>query len=83
MAKRNKSQRYCMFCGRSENEVPLLLQGLDACICSDCVKLAGDYLKEAEDQGAKPSPGKIEKLMKPKEIHLITKAGIKTQRCGS
>ena len=69
MAKGNKSQRYCMFCGRSENEVPLLLQGLDACICSDCVKLAGDYLKEAEDQGAKPSPGKIEKLMKPKEIH--------------
>lgn len=69
MAKKNKSQRYCMFCGRSENEVPLLLQGLDACICSDCVKLAGDYLKEAEDQGAKPSPGKIEKLMKPKEIH--------------
>ena len=69
MAKRNKSQRYCMFCGRSENEVPLLLQGLDACICSDCVKLAGDYLKEAEDQGAQPSPGKIEKLMKPKEIH--------------
>lgn len=58
-----------MFCGRSENEVPLLLQGLDACICSDCVKLAGDYLKDAEDQGAKPSPGKIEKLMKPKEIH--------------
>ena len=69
MAKRNKSQRYCMFCGRSENEVPLLLQGLDACICSDCVKLAGDYLKDAEDQGAKPSLGKIEKLMKPKEIH--------------
>ena len=32
-----------MFCGRSENEVALLLQGLDACICSDCVKLAGDY----------------------------------------
>ena len=58
-----------MFCGRSENEVPLLLQGLDACICSDCVKLAGDYLKEAEDQGSNPSPGKIEKLMKPKEIH--------------
>ena len=31
--------RYCMFCGRSENEVPLLLQGLDACICSDCVEM--------------------------------------------
>ena len=69
MAKGNKSQRYCMFCGRRENEVPLLLQGLDACICSDCVKLAGDYLKEVDGQGSKPAPGKIEKLMKPKEIH--------------
>ena len=57
-----------MFCGRSENEVPLLLQGLDACICSDCVKLAGDYIKEI-DHKAKPAPGKIDKILKPKEIH--------------
>ena len=46
MAKSNKNTRYCMFCGRRENEVPLLLQGLDACICADCVKMAGDYLKD-------------------------------------
>ena len=46
MAKSNKNTRYCMFCGRREKEVPLLLQGLDACICSDCVKMAGDYLKD-------------------------------------
>ena len=57
-----------MFCGRSENEVPLLLQGLDACICSDCVKLAGDYIKEI-DHKVKPAPGKIDKILKPKEIH--------------
>ena len=57
-----------MFCGRSENEVPLLLQGLDACICSDCVKLAGDYIKDV-DRASKPAPGKIDTLMKPKEIH--------------
>ncbi len=57
-----------MFCGRSENEVPLLLQGLDACICSDCVKLAGDYIKDA-GRAARPEPGKIDNLMKPKEIH--------------
>ena len=36
--------RYCMFCGRSENEVPLLLQGLDACICSDCVEMGHQYV---------------------------------------
>ena len=69
MAKSNKSQRYCMFCGRSENEVPLLLQGLHACICSECVKLANDYLTEVDGQKKRPAPGKIEKLMKPKEIH--------------
>ena len=58
-----------MFCGRSENEVPLLLQGLHACICSECVKLANDYLTEVDGQKKRPAPGKIEKLMKPKEIH--------------
>ena len=38
--KNNNSGRYCMFCGRRESEVSLLLQGMDACICADCVKLA-------------------------------------------
>ena len=52
MAK--KQTRYCMFCGRSEKEVPLLLQGLDACICSDCVRLADDYVREAEGSQARP-----------------------------
>ena len=56
-----------MFCGRSEDEVPLLLQGLDGCICSDCVKLAGDYLGE-EKARAHENLGKIESLAKPKEI---------------
>ena len=59
-----------MFCGRSEKEVPLLLQGLDACICSECVKLAGDYLKDIDRSVASSKPlGKVESLHKPKEIH--------------
>ena len=57
-----------MFCGRSEKEVPFLLQGLDACICSDCVRLADDYLKEAQQETVKPL-GKLESQYKPKEIH--------------
>ena len=68
MAK--KQTRYCMFCGRSEKEVPLLLQGLDACICSDCVRLADDYMREAEDIQARPV-GKIEMQHKPKDIHAF------------
>jgi len=69
----------CMFCGRSENEVPLLLQGMNGCICSDCIKVAADYLAEAglgdvlaadakPSSKRKTSAGKIKNLLTPKEI---------------
>ncbi len=64
----NDGMRYCSFCGRSENEVPILLQGMESSICSDCVKLCSDYLHSMEPVRGQ-SHGKIEKLMKPKEIH--------------
>ena len=68
MAKRNNNdERHCVFCGRSESEVPLLLQGLDSAICSDCVKICNDYIVNLEKE-ARPAPDKIGKLMKPKEI---------------
>ena len=58
-----------MFCGRSDQEVPFLLQGLDGCICADCVKLAAEYVGEVEGQGRrKTEPAKIEELQKPMEI---------------
>lgn len=61
--------RHCMFCGRSEAEVPLLLQGIDGCICSDCVKLAGDYLKDIQRQAVETESGrKLEQNHKPKDI---------------
>ena len=60
-----------MFCGRREDEVSLLLQGLDACICADCVKLAEDYLKdfERETRGSAGKLGKVENEYKPMDIH--------------
>ena len=59
-----------MFCGRREDEVSLLLQGLDACICADCVKLAEDYLKDFErETKTSKKPGKIENEYKPMDIH--------------
>ncbi|MCI7515119.1 MAG: ATP-dependent Clp protease ATP-binding subunit ClpX [Bacteroidales bacterium] len=72
MAKKS-SNKYCMFCGRSENEVPLLLQGLDGCICSDCVKLAGDYVQDimgGHKQESAPME-KLEQSLKPKDIHAF------------
>ena len=73
MAKGKNSYRHCMFCGRGENEVPLLLQGMDACICSDCVKLAEDYLKDYEGMSAPSGAdlGKVETDHKPKDIHAF------------
>ena len=69
--KNNNSGRYCLFCGRRESEVSLLLQGMDACICADCVKLAEDYLKdfERETKGSAAKLGKVESEYKPMDIH--------------
>ena len=60
-----------MFCGRSEREVSLLLQGMDACICADCIKLADDYLKDIAKEKGSTNLGKVESLYKPKEIHAF------------
>ena len=59
-----------MFCGRRESEVSLLLQGMDACICADCVRLAEGYLKEFNREAASSSKlGKVENEYRPKDIH--------------
>ena len=61
-----------MFCGRSESEVPVLLQGIDACICSECVKLAGDYVRDYDrSTSSSPALGRQESLYKPKDIHAF------------
>ena len=59
-----------MFCGRLERDVPFLLQGLDGFICSDCVELAHDYLKDTIGGASKDGKplGRLEALKKPVEI---------------
>ncbi len=42
MAKKTKLQ--CSFCGRYEDEVPMMLTGLKGAICSDCVQQAAAVL---------------------------------------
>ncbi|MCQ2605235.1 MAG: ATP-dependent Clp protease ATP-binding subunit ClpX [Bacteroidales bacterium] len=51
--KKNK----CSFCGRSENEVPFLLTGIDGFICSDCVSHANEILGQIKPK-AKPTAAK-------------------------
>lgn len=59
-----------MFCGRSEREVSLLLQGIDACICADCVKIAQDYIRDVSRNETEPV-GTVETKYKPKDIHAF------------
>ena len=47
----------CAFCGKTEAEVKLLIAGIDACICGDCVELCWNVLQaglEADSGGKKP-----------------------------
>ena len=71
MAKKVSSRgSRCLFCGRSDAEVPFLLQGMDGYICSDCAKLAAQYVEELEG-GKKKASGAVPKLgkaPKPQEI---------------
>ena len=65
-----KGHNHCMFCGRSESEVPFMLKGLEGYICSDCAKLAAQYVSELEGEPAHkggPAP-KLGKAPKPAEI---------------
>lgn len=68
MAKKTDNQ-HCLFCGRSNAEVPFLLQGMYGYICPDCIKLASEYLEEVEGGQKKGAPApKLGKCPKPAEI---------------
>ena len=70
MAKKGNNKPHCMFCGRLEDEAPLLLQGLEGFICSDCVKIASDYLHDFQSDLSSDRPlENLETKYKPKDIH--------------
>lgn len=48
MAKKSTND-YCSFCGRSDNEVSLLIAGLSAHICNNCAEQAYLIVKESLD----------------------------------
>ena len=61
---------HCSFCGRREDEVPLLLTGKDGYICSDCVQTAYGMvldIMEPAKKGRESVPSAA-KAPKPKEI---------------
>ena len=63
-----KIRNHCMFCGRSESEVPLMLQGLEGYICSDCVRLAAEWVDGLSESGKSAPAPELGKAPRPKEI---------------
>lgn len=73
-----KSKNKCSFCGRSEDEVPMLLTGMNGFICSDCVTNAYEVLEKYMPETANATGKKknssadlnvdMDKVPKPKEI---------------
>jgi ATP-dependent Clp protease ATP-binding subunit ClpX len=62
VAKLNK----CSFCGAKENEVKVLVYGLDGYICENCAEQAAKIVREALER--KKQDSKLHDLPKPKEI---------------
>ena len=68
------SKKICSFCGRREDEVKILISGLEADICEDCVQQAYHILKttgmlEPEANSRKKSDRfALKKVPKPKDI---------------
>ena len=74
MANNNNNHRHCSFCGRSEEELELLLTGLDGHICNECAERAKEMVDLAlasqkpdddveEELGALPTPKEIKKYL--------------------
>ncbi len=67
-----KKKEHCSFCGRDRDEVVILLNGIDGCICETCATEAHRVIEEAMSVGVKASkPSEsidYRTLPKPKEI---------------
>ena len=64
-------QKKCSFCGRTENEVRLLITGLTGYICEDCAQQAYNIVVESGVLGKQTPELKdidMEKVPKPTEI---------------
>ena len=75
MAKKNEQAR-CSFCGRTSDEVRLLINGLNGCICNDCAEQAyqitrehfGETEKSAKGRGRRQKTFDWSHMPKPTEI---------------
>ena len=66
MTKKKKTEDICSFCGRSSDQTGMLISGMDALICNECVDHAKSYLEEIQVKEQKDNIP--DKFPTPKEI---------------
>ena len=65
----SKKESGCSFCGRSRNEVGMLIAGVSGHICESCIEQAHTIVKEEDDLGKKQkSNANFVNVLKPIEI---------------
>lgn len=65
------AKKVCSFCGRTENEVKLLITGLNGFICESCAEQAHEIVLSTGllgNEGKVSKPFQLKKVPKPKEI---------------
>ena len=70
----NKTSRQCSFCGRSEEEVAILIPGRNGIsyICDNCINVCAEFIDE-QFSDSKPECEELsfENLPRPKEIKAM------------
>ena len=64
-------QLTCSFCGRSKGEVGLLISGIDAHICEDCIEQGNEIVLSEGTGKSKKNKKTVLDLKKPKDIKAL------------
>ena len=64
-------QLTCSFCGRSKGEVGLLISGIDAHICEDCIEQGNEIVLSEGTGKSKKNKKEVLDLKKPKDIKAL------------
>ncbi len=63
-----KNMQFCSFCGKPKNDVMILIAGMDAHICENCVGQAQQILQEELQHHSKTNGVQLNNHLKPKDI---------------
>ncbi|WP_373763825.1 ATP-dependent Clp protease ATP-binding subunit ClpX [Porphyromonas loveana] len=69
MAKK-KDEEYCSFCGAPRSQTNLMLEGINALICDECARRAGEVIEEALHKANQSAAEKLSKEALPHPIEI-------------